>query len=279
MIIDFHTHIFPKIIKENREKFFINEPAFKMLYDSPKSKIACVEDILAMMDEEGIDRSVVFGFPWQNNDTFKMNNDYIIEAIIKYSDRLTGFSCFDIFHPDSAKEAERCLNSGLSGVGELADYNDSNKNFIDYLKPVMSICKSKQTPVMIHTNEPVGHIYPGKTQNLLSQIYNISKTFPENLIVFAHYGGGIFFYNLLKKEVKDVFKNTFFDTAASPYLYDERIWKFAYEIAGPEKILFGTDYPLIRPSVYFKQINESELSDIQKNNIFSNNAKKILNIV
>jgi len=38
MIIDFHTHIFPKEIRNNRDSLFKNEPEFKLLYESPKSK-------------------------------------------------------------------------------------------------------------------------------------------------------------------------------------------------------------------------------------------------
>jgi predicted TIM-barrel fold metal-dependent hydrolase len=64
----------------------------------------------------------------------------------------------------------------------------------------MDICRRREKPVLIHTNEPVGHLYAGKTRNTLSQIYQMIRRFPENRIVLAHWGGGIFFYNLLKKE-------------------------------------------------------------------------------
>jgi hypothetical protein len=63
MIIDFHTHIFPEEIRKNREKYFFSEPAFKLLYGSPKDRIAGAQDIVAAMDSEGIDKSVVMGFP------------------------------------------------------------------------------------------------------------------------------------------------------------------------------------------------------------------------
>jgi uncharacterized protein len=38
MIIDFHTHIFPRVIRLNRQEFFSGESAFKLLYESPKSE-------------------------------------------------------------------------------------------------------------------------------------------------------------------------------------------------------------------------------------------------
>ena len=40
MIIDIHTHIFPRAIREQRERYFDNEPAFKLLYDSERSMVS-----------------------------------------------------------------------------------------------------------------------------------------------------------------------------------------------------------------------------------------------
>ncbi|MBW2741305.1 MAG: amidohydrolase, partial [Deltaproteobacteria bacterium] len=81
MIIDFHTHIFPEEIREDREKYFPHEPAFKLLYTSPKSKLAGAKEIIDSMDIEGVDKSVVFGFPWRSSDLSKRHNDYILEAV------------------------------------------------------------------------------------------------------------------------------------------------------------------------------------------------------
>ena len=81
MIIDFHTHIFPSEICRNRERFFPSEPAFKLLYQSSKSRLIGAVELLDTMDENGVDKSVIFGFPWKNPETFKIHNDYIIEMV------------------------------------------------------------------------------------------------------------------------------------------------------------------------------------------------------
>ena len=279
MIIDFHTHIFPKEIRENREKHFNSEPAFKLLYSLPGSKMSGAKEIISTMDDEGVDMSVVFGFPWTNPDTFKKHNDYIIESVAEFPDRLRGFGCFDLFNDTAPSEAERCIKEGLSGIGELAFYKSGiDGESIKRLTPVMEIALADDLPVMIHTNEPVGHYYPGKTTNTLMQIYTMVKSFPSNKIVLAHWGGGIFFYNLLKKDVKESLKNVYFDTAASPFLYEPAIYMHSKNIIGIEKILFGTDFPLLKPARYF---NEIEASGISKNDIKAicgENAKKILGI-
>ncbi|NVM25094.1 MAG: amidohydrolase, partial [Desulfobacterales bacterium] len=45
MIIDFHTHIFPPEVRDKREEFFDHEPAFKLLYSVPGSKLAGAEGL------------------------------------------------------------------------------------------------------------------------------------------------------------------------------------------------------------------------------------------
>jgi len=279
MIIDFHTHIFPKAIREHRETYFPSEPAFKLLYDSPGSKLVGAKEIVSEMDEQGVDRSVVFGFPWKDSATFKMQNDYVMEVVTRYPDRLVGLCCFDPFSKEAVPEARRCLEDGLSGIGEIAFYQSGiDDRAVDMLTPFMEICLDKDFVFLIHTNEPVGHLYPGKTPNTLKQIYNLVTRFPENKIVLAHWGGGIFFFNLLKKDIKERLKNVYFDTAASPFLYDPAIYIYAVEIAGVDKILFGSDFPLLKPARYFKEFQNAGLTGEQIKAISGRNAEKLLNL-
>jgi predicted TIM-barrel fold metal-dependent hydrolase len=279
MVIDFHTHIFPKAIRENRETYFPSESAFKLLYDSPKSKLVGAKEIVAAMDEQGVDKSVVFGFPWKDSALFKMQNDYVMEVVTRYPERLVGLCCFDPFNKEAVPEARRCLEGGLSGIGEIAFYQSGiDDKVLDMMTPFMEICLDKDLVFLMHTNEPVGHLYPGKTPNTLKQIYTLATRFPENKVVLAHWGGGIFFFNLLKKEVKERLKNVYFDTAASPFLYDPAIYKYAIEIAGVDKILFGSDFPLLKPARYFKEFEGAGLTQTQIDAISGRNAEKLLNL-
>ena len=279
MIIDFHAHIFPKTMRENREKYFADELSFELLYRSPKSKIVGAKTIIDAMDEQGIDKSVVFGFPWKHSKIYCEHNDYIMNAVARYPDRLVGLCCFDPSDNAAATEVHRCIDGGLSGVGELAFYqSELDEAALNQLAPIMEICRRRDLPVLIHTNEPVGHIYPGKAPNTLGQIYDLIKRFQDNSIVLAHWGGGIFFFHLLKREVKDLFKNVAVDTAASPFLYDPVIYRHAVDIFGSEKILFGSDFPLLNPSKYFEEMGKAGLPKDQIESICGLNAKKLLNL-
>jgi predicted TIM-barrel fold metal-dependent hydrolase len=279
MIIDFHTHIFPDDIRSRREDYYPAEPEFEQLYRSPKSKLIGAAEIVAAMDKEGVDKSVVFGFPWQTPDTFRRHNDYVLESVMRYPDRLIGFGCVHPLSPGAADEAQRCIDSGMAGIGELAFYrSDLDDRALDRLAPIMQICRRRDLPVMIHVNEPLGREYPGKSTNTLGQIYALAKRYARNKLVLAHWGGGIFLYLLLKKEVKETLANVYYDTAASPYVYDLDIFPLAVRLAGIEKILFGSDFPLISPSRYFSEMARTGLTREQRRRIQGHNAQNLLGL-
>ena len=280
MIIDSHTHIFPPEVRDKREDFFDGEVAFRLLYSVTGSKLAGVEELIRNMDNEGVDKSVVFGFPWQNEDHFKRNNNYIIDVVERYKDRLIGFSTFFPLAKGAEKELERCLKSGLSGVGELAFYTSTiTKDTLKAFKPIAEIAQNRDLPILLHTNESVGHYYPGKSPMTLKEIYDFLQYFPDNKIILAHWGGGIFFYHLMKREVQGILKNTWFDTAASPYLYDKEIYSISTKIVGPDRILFGSDFPLLKPGRYFKEMKEAGLSQGAKRKICGENAASLFNLL
>lgn len=277
MIIDFHTHVFPPAVRKNRQQFFADETAFKCLYESDKSRLVGFDELLATMDDNQIDKSVIFGFPWKNPELIKKHNDYIMEAVSKHPGRFFGLCCFDMMFAGAGEETERCLQGGLSGVGELAAYEQGiGEAAYRNLEATMNLCKENNVPVLIHANEPVGHNYAGKAPNSLETNYNLIKHFPDNKIVLAHWGGGLFFYHLLKKEAKEVLKNTRFDTAASPFLYDVAVYKQAIELVGEDKILFGSDYPLLKPGRYFDEMSKAGLTADQLKQVKGENALQLL---
>jgi len=277
VIIDSHTHLCFQAVANDRTPFFNNEPEFKLLYDSPKAKIATVSQLIDAMDRHDVDISILSGFPWRNPEYTKRNNDAVLEAVTVHPKRLRGLACFDPAWKGAAKEAERCIDAGLSGVGELAFYlSGIDDRAIRLLDPVMDVLKRKgNLPCMIHTNEPLGHSYPGKTPVTLEQIDNLARAFADNKIILAHWGGGIFFYHIMKKQMKKRLKNIWYDTAASVFLYGPEIYDMALKAGVLEKVLFGTDYPLLTPDRYYSDINRSQLTLDQKRMVLGENARAL----
>ena len=75
MIIDFHTHIFPPEVRENRDRYVVTDAAFAEMYNDAKAKMAVSEELLANMDKAGVDVSVAMGFAWRDQELCRMHND------------------------------------------------------------------------------------------------------------------------------------------------------------------------------------------------------------
>lgn len=103
---------------------------------------------------------------------------------------------------------------------------------------MVSWATEHKMPIMLHVPEPAGHNYAGKISTPLSDYQWIAETFPETTFIFAHWGGLLPFYEL-NAHCKKVLKNAYYDTAASPLLYDKRIYQAMVGLIGSEKILFG----------------------------------------
>lgn len=279
MIIDCHTHIFPNSIQANRQTHFANESEFESIYSHPKATIITAEELIAQMDESGVDKSVVFGFPWNQADTVQRHNDYILEAIARFPERLIGFCTFGLSSIDPIKEIERCVRNGMRGVGEIGFYHeDLTRENIEKLAPLMDFCLQHDLPVLLHVNEPIGHQYPGKAPISLLGIYELVSSYQKNTIILAHWGGGLFFYNLLKNEASQRLTNVYFDTAASPFLYKKEIYPIATQIVGDSNLLFGSDYPLIHQGRYLEEMRQSGISDDSFQKIAGINAEKLLKL-
>jgi predicted TIM-barrel fold metal-dependent hydrolase len=161
----------------------------------------------------------------------------------------------------------------------LAFYTEVlDSSVVRVLEPIASSCRQRGVPLMIHTNERVGHWYPGKAEASLKVIYEIIRAFPQNRFILCHWGGGLFVYELLKKEARDVLSQVAYDTAASPLLYDPSIYTVAVKIVGAQRVLFGSDYPLVVPERYFEEMSAAGLSEEEQAWIKGRSASKWLNL-
>ncbi len=274
MIIDVHTHIFPPEVVENRERFLQGEPAFASIYRDPTAPMVTAEGLLSAMDAEQVDQSWALGFPWVKEANARLHNQYLAAVIKEYPERLRGLGCV---HPVAAwaqVEASRCLAMGLHGLGEIAFYStDLN---IRALGPLCELCALEDKPLLLHTNEPVGHRYPGKAPMTLAALYGLIKAHPRTKLVLAHMAGGLFFYASLKKEVSKALRNVWIDTAAAPFLYQPRAYALAVEFLGADKVLLGSDYPLLPVSRYRKELSQAGLSQPDLEAVMGNNAAQLI---
>jgi len=279
MLIDMHTHIFPFIMQQNREALVFRDQGFRCIYENEKARMVGAEEVVEMLDRENIDRAVVFGFPWQDIELCKQGNEYVLESVDKFPDRLIGFITLPWNNTEAVlRECERGLAAGGKGVGELALYQQPlNNDNIHQLDQLAQMLETKQRPLLLHINEPVGHDYAGKTVTDFKALQHFITAHPDLSIILAHWGGGFFFYELMP-EIQKIAKNVFYDTAASPFLYHSRIYDVALKIVGEERILFGSDYPLLLPRRYFKEMEMSIPSEKVRSKIKGENAQRLFDL-
>lgn len=279
LIIDAHCHILPQSFSDRRVEIAQRDATFSALLSDPNARIASAEDLLSAMDRDGIDRAVVMGMGWTDFDIAKEVNDYIIQSVADHPDRLSGFcSVNPIWGEDAYSEIKRCLAAGLVGIGELhADTQGFDITDVEAMAPVMELGRSERAPVLVHASEPVGHRYPGKGSTTPDKLYRFIQNHPGNLIICAHWGGGLPFYSLMP-EVKEALKSVYFDSAASPFLYRPEVFSAVSELAWAGKVLFASDYPLMEISRPLEQAKNAGLEPDVETAFLSGNAAKLLGL-
>lgn len=274
MIVDVHTHIFPPEVRNRCEAYRARDRWFGTLYEDPRARIATVEDLIAVMDADGVDRAVAGGFAWADAGLCREHNDYLLDCIARYPGRLVGLAVVPPRAGPAAAELRRCLEGGLRGLGELfPDGQDFSLADTDLLAPLVDLLQAARAPFLTHTSEPVGHEYHGKGHTAPAQVVTLARRFPELRIICGHWGGGLPFYELMP-EVAETLRNVCYDMAASPYLYRWRIVPLAIQMVGAAKILFGSDYPLIRPKNYIAHLRELPLAEADRAAILGGNAAR-----
>lgn len=280
MIIDAHTHIFSPEMAAQRDRYCATEARFAECYLPPKAKMVSAEQLLAVMDAAGVARSVVLGYAFADGALCRESNDYVIEAVQRYPQRLIGLGAVQPLDGDRAiYEAERCFAAGLSGLGELTPDGQgfditARETFVALAEVLVKFNK----PMLIHASEPVGHLYGGKGQTTPEKVLKLAENFPDLTIIAGHWGGGLIFYELMP-EVRAALANLYYDTAATTYLYRFDIFRAALAACNPEKILFASDYPVLGPARLLQRIrDEAHLTPQETEAILGLNAARLFGI-
>ena len=279
MIIDFHAHALPPQIKSNRRRYVERDPAFAEIYAGEKVTMATADDLIASMDREGVDISVIVNYSWSTHELCVETNDYILESIARYPKRLVGFCAVADYHDDkSLAEIERCTGGGIRGVGELRpDLQPLELMTKKALEPFSRLLREHNLILSTHSSDPVGHEYRGKGAATPEKLYSFISNLNGLPVVCAHWGGGLPFYTLMP-EVRRALENVYFDTAISPFLYRPEIYRYVKDLVGADRILFGTDYPVLPPSRLLKEMEGVEMTQEERDMILSGNARRLLGI-
>jgi predicted TIM-barrel fold metal-dependent hydrolase len=277
MILDAHTHVFPPDLIERREELLRSEPAFAEMYRSARARMATIEDLRDACGRAGVAAAVITGFAWCDADLCRRHNDYLLAAAAAHPARLLPFCTLPLGNPDAAREeALRCAQAGARGFGELRPESQGVSLDSEAVASLLGWAAATfDLPLMFHASEPVGHRYGGKEGQSLGPLYAFIESHREVRVIAAHWGGGLPFYALMP-EVKAALANVWVDTAATTLLYSPDVFRVVADLIGADRILFGSDYPLLSSSRQIEAIQGAPLHEAERARVLGENAAALL---
>jgi predicted TIM-barrel fold metal-dependent hydrolase len=292
-IIDSHCHCYPPELEVDPRAWAQarGEPNWADLVaplDRPSIQgWANMVQTLEAMDAAGVAQTVLLGWYWENEATCRWQNEVIAQWAQAAPERFIGFAAI---HPGQSAQSviaqcEHALRLGLRGVGELhpgvQNFNSASAGW----QALAEWCVAHHWPINLHATEAVGHDHPGSVPTPLNDFLRMAEAHPDLKLILAHWGGGLAFFEL-NPRLRKALKNVYYDTSATPLLYEPSIFRRLIEIIGSEKILFGSDFPLrLYPrtqktpdyTTFLDAIShEAELSNEESQAILYKNMQRLL---
>ncbi len=295
MIIDSHIHMCPPFVFADPVAWArrVDEPYWGALMgDNPTGTTiqgwVTVEQLIRDMDKAGVDKVVMQGIYFQHQQNCVVQNNWYIDWCRRYPDRLLGFATVQPLAGQHAlDEIKRAVDNGLCGIGEILPYAQGHTMQDEAFLAVVELAIELDIPLCLHGAEPVGHDYPGRAYTLLQDYVWLAEQYPNLKLILAHLGGLLPYYEL-NRATKKAMRNVYYDTAAVPLLYRSQVYKSVVDIVGPEKILYGSDYPLLiyprqtRTPGFIKILNEIKNSGLFEEDlslILGGNIQRVLNLI
>ena len=278
-IVDAHTHAFPPDWVADRSAHLGSDLWFSQLYEAPTARMIDATGLIEAMDAAGVAQAVMCGWPWADPGHCREHNDYLAEAAAASEGRLAWLGTVSPAPLGAADEAERCLALGASGIGELnADAQGFDVAEPTVLADLAAVLVAAGKPLLLHASEPVGHRYPGKGTATPDRLVSLLEAHPDLTIILAHWGGGLPFYELMP-EIAELTRNVVYDTAASSYLYRPGIFRAVVEIAGADRVLWGSDHPVLNMGRFLRRTRrDAALSDDELQAILGENARRVFGL-
>lgn len=254
----------------------LQDPVFESLRRWTKTPMPTVElpieMTLGMMDQGGVDRSLISA--WVAPRNVMISNDEVAGFVAKAPDRLVGVGSVDISKPmEAVREIRRCVNElGFKAIRVLPwlwEVPPTDRRFY----PVYTACCDLGVPFCTQ----IGHTGPLMPSEVGRPIYldQVALDFPELKIVGGHIG-----YPWTDEAIAVATKheNVYIDTSAyTAKRYPRPLVEFMRG-HGRNKVLFGTNYPMIMPAKALENLSDLALGDDAQELFLSGNACRVFNL-
>jgi len=289
-LIDVHTHLYPEEVWRNPRQW--GEDHDEQHWSNcvaPLNAIsiqgwADLDTLIRDMDIAEIEKVVLLGWYWENQETCEEQNRWYAQAIREHPDRLIAFAAINATSGQAATDSiDRAVELGFRGLGECLPQVQGHTLRDECWLKVVEKATAANLLINLHVTEPIGHDYPGKVETPLEDYVWLAEMFPDTTFILAHWGGLLPLYEL-NPSVRHKMANVFYDTAASPLIYSKKVFRTVLDIIGPDRILYGSDYPLrLYPAevtdpdftTFLKEIRSANMTPDEEDALLYNNARRL----
>ncbi|ELZ89640.1 amidohydrolase family protein [Haloferax volcanii] len=241
------------------------------------------EEMIAEYREHNVGRAVLLGWDAETNTgNPPVPNDYVAEVRDAHPEFFVGFGSVDPLKDDCVEEAVRCVEDlGLSGFKfqQIAQGFDPSD---DEHRALFDAIEDLGVPVVFHGgNSTLGACSPGGRGLKIKYgdpmlIDDVAAEHPDLQILIAHPA-----YPWEKEQLAICQQkgNVYMDLSGwLPKYIDEQVLHYAKTVL-QDKVMFGTDYPMIRPGRWFESFEEHfDASEEVKRKLLWENAERFLGL-
>ena len=217
-------------------------------------------ELLSQMEEYEIEKTFLTGASFQGNDA-------VVEAFQNHPDKIVPFVWINPALDDVEKKLTRYIvNEGFMGIKmqPLFDAFVADDPIVD---PVMDFAEAHNVPVFIHCGHP--------PFSLPWSIALLAERHPNVNVTMIHMGHGHGVYIDASIKMAKRYSNIYLEMSGMPM--GCKIAE-AYKTVGADRVMFGIDSPFHHPSVEIQKVLTCGLSDAEQQDVFYNNAKKLLKL-
>jgi predicted TIM-barrel fold metal-dependent hydrolase len=231
------------------------------------------DEFLQTQRNAGFDRIVVFNRDTETRDGKAPHNDWVLELAEEYADFFVPFFAID---PNKGKAGiralEKAVERGVRGV-KIHPYGAELRPNDHRAYALYDAVQSMELPMVFHTGPgPLG------TRADLSHVRHFDDLcvdFPRLRIILAHMGSDAF---MTAQMLAWRYENVFLDIAFVPEVYLQHMpWKL-FEETIADKIMLGSDFPLVSPSERLETVDRLPVSTGMKKLISGDNAARLLQL-
>jgi predicted TIM-barrel fold metal-dependent hydrolase len=230
------------------------------------------EAIVAAMDTAGLSKALLSA--WCLQDGWMITNDQVAEFVRAAPQRLIGVACANLDDPQAPSLLERSVREqGFKALRIIPWVWGRPPTHASY-EPLLTKCVELNIPFCTQ----VGHAGPrmlSEPGRPIPYIDEIALRYPSLRIVCGHIG-----YPWTDEMIALAWKydNVFIDTSAYlPRYYPPQLVTFMNS-NGRDKVMFGTNFPMLSFQECLQQALELKISDASKQKFLSDNAKGVFAI-